>query len=401
MANLTTTGTTGYPGAIDTRTSLTDGSAGDTIVANHPNGLGAAVLAIENELGLNPSGTLADLVTRLNITTNSDGTLRDVIFSVGDVQNIGLTVTNDSPVGNAMTITLNGQDGTALSSTNTARIVFRNGTATTGQYVARSLTANISVSISSGSTLGFTGDERGFIYIYTIDNAGTVELAVTKRAIFNESRLWTTTAEGGSGTADDGFTLYSTSARSNVAVHCIGIMEIQTENTPGQWSNVPTYLALIGPGSKITGDVIQQIATVTATGSSGTVVIPFDATVPLITEGNQFLYLPITTTFESNIVEVEVMGDVSNGNTGQIAGALFRATGTSAVAAVVNFGSSDEPSELYIKFSTVSGTASSITWSARFGAAAAGTTRLNGISTQDPFYNNKTGSYMIIREIQA
>ena len=74
MANLTTTGTTGYPGVLDTRTSLTDGTSGDQIVSNHPNGLGAAVLAIETALGTTPQGTAADVVTRLNLTQVSDGT---------------------------------------------------------------------------------------------------------------------------------------------------------------------------------------------------------------------------------------------------------------------------------------------------------------------------------------
>ncbi len=74
MANMTTTGTSGYPGVLDTRTALTDGASGDQIVSNHPNGLGAAIINIQTALGLTPQGTAADVVTRLNLISTSDGT---------------------------------------------------------------------------------------------------------------------------------------------------------------------------------------------------------------------------------------------------------------------------------------------------------------------------------------
>ena len=82
MANITTTGTTGYPGVIDTRTSLTNGASGDLIVAEHPNGLGAAVLAIENELGTDPAGSVVDVKTRLDVSQNNDGRLNRLSFKV-------------------------------------------------------------------------------------------------------------------------------------------------------------------------------------------------------------------------------------------------------------------------------------------------------------------------------
>jgi len=73
MANITTTGTTGYPTVIDTSTTLTDGSSGDQIVANHPNGLAAAVIALETELGTDPAGSATDLKTRLRTALTDDG----------------------------------------------------------------------------------------------------------------------------------------------------------------------------------------------------------------------------------------------------------------------------------------------------------------------------------------
>ena len=73
MANITTA-LTGYPTALDTRTTLTDGASGDQIVAAHPNGVASAAIAIETALGATPQGTATDVVTRLNVSQTSDGT---------------------------------------------------------------------------------------------------------------------------------------------------------------------------------------------------------------------------------------------------------------------------------------------------------------------------------------
>jgi hypothetical protein len=76
LSNVTTSGTTSYPGAIDTRTALVDGPSGDEIVANHPNGLGAAVIAVETELGTDPAGSATDVKTRLDTSQNASGTIK-------------------------------------------------------------------------------------------------------------------------------------------------------------------------------------------------------------------------------------------------------------------------------------------------------------------------------------
>lgn len=85
MANITTTGTTGFPSAIDTRTTLTDGSSGDEIVSANVNGVSAAALAIETELGTDPAGSATDLKTRLAVAHNDAGavTLGTAASTVG------------------------------------------------------------------------------------------------------------------------------------------------------------------------------------------------------------------------------------------------------------------------------------------------------------------------------
>lgn len=65
---------TSYPRSIDT-----DASPETTTTyarADVPNDLAACVIAIQTELGINPAGSVADVVTRLDILQNTDGTLK-------------------------------------------------------------------------------------------------------------------------------------------------------------------------------------------------------------------------------------------------------------------------------------------------------------------------------------
>jgi hypothetical protein len=129
------------------------------------------------------------------------------------ISNIGASVTVGT---NALTVALKGADGNDPSATNPVYIPFRSATSTTGTPVFRKVTSALSVVVSSGSTLGHTSGVDQYAYGYFIDNAGTVELAISG-ASFDDGSIVSTTAEGGAGGADTGGIMYSTSARSNVA----------------------------------------------------------------------------------------------------------------------------------------------------------------------------------------
>jgi len=102
---------TGYPSAIDTAQTEVDSPAADkTIVsADTPNDLAAAIIAIQTELGINPSGSLATLLLRLAVEHKTDGTHEDITAdslvttgninsSGGDIQIGGISVINPTGV---------------------------------------------------------------------------------------------------------------------------------------------------------------------------------------------------------------------------------------------------------------------------------------------------------------
>jgi len=104
---------------------------------------------------------------------------------------------------NALTIAVKGQDGNDPSSSNICTVGVRSATLTSGAYNLRQITSALSMTVSSGSTLGTLDALQAYLYVYLIDNAGTLELAIS-HVLYNEPSVVTTTAEGGAGAADSG-----------------------------------------------------------------------------------------------------------------------------------------------------------------------------------------------------
>jgi hypothetical protein len=182
--------------------------------------------------------------------------------------NVGLSVSVGS---NAMTVALKQSDGSTNCSSSAPCIFgFRSATATAGGYSQRAVTGSLSVVVSSGSTLGHASGVATYDYVYAIDNAGTVELAVSRSPFAcDEGSVVSTTAEGGAGAADSNRVLYSTTARSNVACRLIGRV-YSNQTTAGTWASSPTEVSLI-PFDKEVVAFVAEKQTPTSISSSGDV----------------------------------------------------------------------------------------------------------------------------------
>ena len=158
-----------------------------------------------------------------------------------ELSNVGLSVGVGS---SAATIALKQSDGSTNCSTGASacKIGFRSATATNGGYNQRTVTSSLSTVISAGSTAGFTSATDSYLYIYALDNSGTVELAWSG-TLFDEGSVQSTTAEGGAGAADSGRVLYSTTARSNVPIRLLERVKIQ--NSSGNWTSAATEVSPI------------------------------------------------------------------------------------------------------------------------------------------------------------
>lgn len=187
------------------------------------------------------------------------GSWVEQIESADQLRNISIAC---SVGASALTITMNGADGNALSATNYAKIKYRSSTATSGTPATVKTTSSPTLTVSSGSTLGHTSAEPCEFFVYAINNAGTTELAVST-ILFDDGTLVSTTAEGGAGAADSRTVMYSTTARTDVACRLLARLK-STQTVAGTWAAVPTEVSLV-PFS--TPPAYSDWVTYTPTGS--------------------------------------------------------------------------------------------------------------------------------------
>lgn len=179
------------------------------------------------------------------LKTNGSGTTSWA--SVGGPEQASNYALTASVAASALTVALKGANGSDPSSTNSVDIAFRNATAATGTPSIVSCTSAVSVVVSSGSTLGHVSAVNQHLYVYAINNAGTVELAVCGSRL-DEGSVHTTTAEGGAGAADSSTTLYSTNARVGVAIRLLGRLK-SNQAAAGTWATAISEISLF-PSSR-------------------------------------------------------------------------------------------------------------------------------------------------------
>lgn len=184
-----------------------------------------------------------------------------------EISNLTLTTSVGS---SALTIAVKTQAGSDASAGDPIKIGMRSSTLTSGVYNQRSITGALSLVISSGSTLGQTSALPARLFIYLLDNAGTVELAVSQ-SLYSENNLISTTAEGGAGGADSGTVVYSTTARSNVPFRLIGILD-NTQSTAGTWASAGTKLRVCAYQDAASETVHARYGGSTTTLTNNTVV---------------------------------------------------------------------------------------------------------------------------------
>lgn len=105
--------------------------------------------------------------------------------------------------GSAITLTLKQASGSDCSSgTSACKIGFRSSVSSSGVYNQRSVTAALSITVASGTTLGMPASQSNNLWIYGIDSdgAGAVKLGVST-VQYDEGSLQSTVKESSSATA--------------------------------------------------------------------------------------------------------------------------------------------------------------------------------------------------------
>jgi hypothetical protein len=185
-----------------------------------------------------------------------------------------------SVAASVLTVAVKTLSGADPSASDPVYILFRDATAANGGYVLRTVTSALSVTISSGSTLGTTNSTAFRLWITAHDDGGTVRLGVSNRS--NSSQIWalgdyilaSSTAEGGAGAADSAGVIYTGTAVTSKPMRVLGFMTWNSGlATAGTWSAGPVIQqfekGMPLPGMP-TGNTIQAASTDSTITTSST-----------------------------------------------------------------------------------------------------------------------------------
>jgi hypothetical protein len=149
------------------------------------------------------------------------------------------------------------------------------------------------------------------------------------------------------------------------------------------------------------GSVIQVANTLSSASATGTTIIPFDNTIPQITEGVEFMTVTITPKATTNLLIIQLVSLVSYSIVANISGALFQDSTANALATTNVFQPTATGNVQHsIVHTMTAGTTSATTFRYRAGGNSAGTLTFNGAAGTQLF-GATTKSSIIITEIKA
>lgn len=129
---------------------------------------------------------------------------------------------------------------------------------------------------------------------------------------------------------------------------------------------------------KLAGDVVQVAFAQTGAVATTTTVMPFDDTIPQITEGAEFLTRSITPTSATSKLLVEVVLNGSCSTTSYITVGIFRDSTASALATASKYGVANSYEQVVLSCIVDAGSTSATTFRVRAGQHTAGTLTVNG-----------------------
>lgn len=241
----------------------------------------------------------------------------------------------ESHAANAVTIAVKTLAGADPSATDPVYFMFRSATAGSGVYVVRTVTAALSLTISAGSTLGFTSGLPGRIWVTAFDDAGTVRLGVinclsgTTIYPLAAAGIASTSADNGSGGALAAQTYWTATGHALTSKSHVLLGYMTWESglaTAGTWNASPTVIRLYEPSVRLPGTTLQTrysapTATTTINSTTNTATALADS---------------ITPSSAVNLVKVSAFGSANcaSFSTQLLTAQLYRNSGATAIGNV-------------------------------------------------------------------
>lgn len=188
-----------------------------------------------------------------------------------------------------------------------------------------------------------------------------------------------------------------------------GVFTVAAPNSASSFTltlptNTGTFITTASTGQVIpkaalpTGSVLQVATSATGALATGTTTIPFDDTIPQITEGTEFMTLAITPSSATNSLIIQVTLQIAFNNSDWTTVALFQDTTANALAATTANIQAGYGLPQTFTYKMTAGTTSSTTFRVRAGAGSAGTATVNGTASARRF-GGVMASTMTIYEV--
>lgn len=325
---------------------------------------------------------------------------RAVLDSPTLIENLTISA---SRTGNAETIAIKTMAGADPSATDPVRIAF---TKTDGSFEVLELTAALSLTLSSGSTLGAVSGEAFRLWLTVFNDSGTFRLGAIKCAMtdgiygLQDNVLESSTAEGGAGAADSAGVIYTGTAVTSKAMRVLGYLEY-TLTTAGTWDAAPSLISIYSQGNRLPGETVQVRRNQTGATASGTITIPVDDTIPQNTEGTEFMTQAITPRSAANMLHVHHSALYTLTATASVIAAVFQDTTANALAvSLITIPVADYATAISVDHLMLAGTTSATTFKLRAGGNNASTIRINGGSGAR-FFGGVASAVMQVTEIMV
>lgn len=393
-------------------------NSGAVTITVTPSGSGA--LAAQNVFYNGAACAGSELVASVPTLLLHDGTrlhivgysrkLRDSQFSAASgLINGTLTASQN---GTVLTVAVKTLAGADPSPADPVGAIFRSATATTGDYAVIWLTAATSIATTVGGTFGVANSVAFRLWVAGFNDAGTFRLAlincVTTVAGAAVGRDVTTlyplsqfgiasATQIGAGSTSAGVFYSFGAAVASKGYATLGYLTYESGlAAAGTFGVNQTRLDLFRQGVPLPGQIVQVQRNDTGAMTTGATVIPYDDTIPQITEGDQYMSQAVTPTSGANLLDITHMGMYSNSATENTTLALFQDATVNAVAAIDRTIVAAAAHDITINVLLLAGTIVATTFRARVGGVG-GTITFNGVGGVRR-YGGVARSYMQVEE---
>jgi hypothetical protein len=144
-------------------------------------------------------------------------------------------------------------------------------------------------------------------------------------------------------------------------------------------------------------NLLQTQQTTLGTVLTGTTQMPYDNTIPQITEGIEVLSRSITPQSSNSILEIDFQIIIASDASERLAAALFKVGTSNALICSFTYSLTNETKIITGKHRILSGSTSAQTFTIRAGGNQAGTRTINGTAGSQ-FYGGVLNTYIMIKE---